>query len=87
MVKPRRASLLFGLSIADLQPASTFTLDDDFAVTQAQFDLANVAARAVNLLGDHGRALRASARFALRDVAASMDAESLRFGIKVGLKH
>jgi hypothetical protein len=38
--------------MTDLKSARTFALDDDFAVQRAQFDLANVSARAVNLLRD-----------------------------------
>jgi hypothetical protein len=43
--------------MTDLKAARTFALDYDFAVRRAQFDLANVSAGAVNLLGDWSRAL------------------------------
>jgi hypothetical protein len=43
---------LFSPSITDVKSARAFALDDDFAVPQAQFYLANVSARTVNLLGD-----------------------------------
>jgi hypothetical protein len=46
-----RASTRFS-SITDLKSARTFALDYDLAVHSAQFDLANVLARAVNILGD-----------------------------------
>jgi hypothetical protein len=74
-------------SVADLKPPRLLALDDDLAVALAQFDLANVSARAVNLLGDQSRALDAAARFALRNVAASVDAKSRGRGIEIGLKH
>jgi hypothetical protein len=57
------------------------------AVPQAQFDLSNVAARAVNLLGDQSGALQASASRASRNVAASVNANGCRCGIEVRLKH
>ena len=41
---------------------------------RAQFDLANVSACPINLLGDQGRALQTVARSALRDVFAAVDA-------------
>jgi hypothetical protein len=75
------------LSTTDLQAASTFALDDDFAVQRAQFDLANVSAGAVNLLGYLGRALQTTASFVLQDAAASVDANRRRFGVEVRLKH
>jgi hypothetical protein len=50
---------LFLPAIADLKPALSLALDHDLAVAVAQFDLANVPARAVNLLGDQRRALPA----------------------------
>ncbi len=37
--------------IANLKAASTLALDDDVAVSLTQFDLSNVTARCVNLLG------------------------------------
>jgi hypothetical protein len=45
-----RASTRFS-SITDLKPARSLALDDDL-VHRAQFDLAKVSARAVNLLRD-----------------------------------
>lgn len=78
--RPLAARLLFRGEIP-------LALDDDLAVQCAGFDLANVAARAVNLLGDQGRALRAAARSALRNVAASVDANGCRRGIEIGLQH
>jgi hypothetical protein len=48
------------LSVANLKPTRSLALDDDLAVPRAQFDLANVSARVVNLLGDQGRALWAA---------------------------
>jgi hypothetical protein len=78
---------LFIPAIRNLQSATPLALDDDLAVVRAQFDLSNVTARAVNLLGDQSRALQAAGLLALRDVAASMDAEGLRLGIEIGLEH
>jgi hypothetical protein len=51
----------------------------------AEFDLPDVTAGIVDLLGYQSCALRASRRFALRDVSSSMDAERLRFGIEIEL--
>ena len=48
---------LFMPAIANLKAASSLPLDSDVAVLRAQFDLANLSAGAVNLLGDQGRAL------------------------------
>jgi hypothetical protein len=48
-------------AIRNLQAANTLALDDDLAVPRAQFDLTNVTAHAVNLLGDQGRAGKAGA--------------------------
>jgi hypothetical protein len=42
--------------IANLKVARSLALDDNFAVPPAQFDPSNVAARAVNLIGDWSRA-------------------------------
>ena len=74
-------------AIRNLKPARALPLDDDLAVPFAGFDLANVSARAVNLLGDQGRALTAVGFFASRNVFASVDANFCRCGIEVGLKH
>lgn len=64
-------------SDVDLQAEFALALNDDFAVLRAQFDFSDVSARAVNLLGDQSRAFRAAARYALRHVSASMDANLL----------
>jgi hypothetical protein len=40
---------------SQFQTARTLPLDNDLAVPPAQFDLANVSARAVNLFGDQER--------------------------------
>jgi hypothetical protein len=74
-------------AIRNLKTARTLALDDNFAMQPAQFDLANVAASGIDLLRDQGRAFRASARFALRNVTASVDANFCRSGIEVRLKH
>jgi hypothetical protein len=74
-------------AIRNVGAAVTLALDDDFAVQRAQFDLANVPARAVNLLGDQGRALRAAASFASRHVPASVDANGRWRGVEIGLEH
>jgi hypothetical protein len=78
---------LFTSPIGNLKTASTPPLDDDLTVPRAQFDLPNVSARAVNLLGYQGRALYAASRLALRNVAASVDANFCRLGIEVRLQH
>jgi len=78
---------LFAPAIGYFKAARSLALDDDVAVPLAQFDLADVAARAVNLLCNQSRALPALELFALRDVAAPMDAESSRLGIEVGVEH
>ena len=57
------------------------------AVLQAQFDLANVAASGIDLFRNQGRAFLAAARSARRNVAAPMDANRCRRGIKIGLQH
>jgi len=77
---------LFVPTIGNLKPSSPLALDNDIAVPRAQFDLSNVSAGGVNLLGDQRRALPGSGRFAFRDVAASMDAESRWCGIEIGLQ-
>jgi hypothetical protein len=59
-------------SVANFKAASTLAFDDDLAVRQAQFDLSNMAASRIGLFGDQCCALRISARFALRNVAASV---------------
>ena len=46
-----------------------------------------MATRCVDLFSDHGLALQATASFALRNVAALVDANFCRSGIEVGLKH
>ena len=84
---PFEQMALFDASVANLKAARTFELDDDFAVSNAQFDLATVAASSIDLLRDQRRALHTSARFAARNVAASVDAKCLRFGIEIGLQH
>jgi hypothetical protein len=86
-LKRRQRWGTYSSSVANLKPACPLALDDDFAMRRAQFDLANVSAGAVNLRGDHGRALQTSASFALRDVAASVDADRCRSGVEVRLKH
>jgi hypothetical protein len=74
-------------SIANLKPARAFALDHDLAMQMAQFDLANVAASDIDLLRDQGRALKTSARFALRNISAEIDAYFGWLGIEVRLKH
>ena len=54
---------------------------------RAQFDLSNVTAGSVNLFGDQSRELLASVFLTFRNVAASMNAESFRRGIEIGLQH
>src|SRR5215472_7686393 len=56
-------------SIRNLHPARPLALDDNFTVAFAQLDLTAVAASAVDLLGNGGRALCASADLALRNVS------------------
>lgn len=48
---------LFVLTIANLKRARMLALDDDMAVLRAQFDLPNVSASGVHLLGDQAGAL------------------------------
>jgi len=74
-------------TITNLEAAGAFALDHDFTVPQAQFDLANMSACAVNFLGNESRALPASELLTFRDVAASMDAESSGRGVEVGMQH
>jgi len=74
-------------SIANLKTARTLALDDDFAVQRAQFDLANMTTSGIDLFRNQSRAPRASASFAPRNVAASMDANGRRRGIEIGLQH
>jgi len=62
----------------NLERAKVRVLDDNVAKLLAQFDSANVSARAVNLLGDQGRALPALGLFTPRDVSASVDAKTRR---------
>jgi hypothetical protein len=84
--RERAARALFVACVANLKPACSLALDD-FSVQRAQFDLANVAARAVSLLSDQSRALQAAARSALRNVFAAVDANFCQSGIEVRLKH
>ena len=49
--------------------------------------VSNMAAGAVNLLGDQSSTLRAVRLFAYREVLAPMDAESPGLGVEVGLQH
>jgi hypothetical protein len=72
---------------ARLARASPLALGDDLAVLRAQFDLANVSASSIDLFRNQGRALKAAARTARRNVAASMDANGRRRGIAVRLEH
>jgi hypothetical protein len=51
---------LFVPPIRGLKPARSLTLDDDLAVPRAEFYLAKMSARAVNLLSDEACALWAS---------------------------
>jgi len=60
---------------------------NDVAVPRAQFDLANMAAGRVCLFCDQGRAFRAAASLAARNVAARMNTNARRCGIKIRLKH
>jgi hypothetical protein len=69
------------------QAAGTLALNDDLAVPLAQFDLSNMAAGGVNLLGDQGRAGNATASLAFGDVTASVDAYCSGFGLKIRLEH
>jgi hypothetical protein len=73
--------------VLDFKPARPLALYDDFAVPLAQFDLPNMAAGAVNLLGDQSRAGKAAAFLAFGEVAASVDAKFCRSGIEVRLQH
>jgi hypothetical protein len=82
-----RQTTLFASSITDLKSASTLALDDDLAVQQAQFDLANVAASGIDFLRDQVRALQAVVCSARRNVFASVDANGCRRGVEIGLKH
>jgi hypothetical protein len=52
-----------------------------------EFYLANMVAGLVSLFGNQGRALWASASLAARYVSAGMNANRLRCGIEIGLKH
>lgn len=79
--------MLFVPAIANLKAASALAADDDFAVLRAQFDLSNMTASRVRLLGDQGRALWASSRLAARHVPARMNANRRRSGVEVRLKH
>jgi hypothetical protein len=74
-------------AIANIKAAGTLALDDDLAVPRAQFDLPNVSAGAINLLGNKSRAGWTSTSFASRNVAAAVDPNSRCFGIKVRFKH
>jgi hypothetical protein len=49
--------------IANLKASFSFARNNDVAMPRAQFDLANVSAGPINLLGDQGRALLASGLF------------------------
>jgi hypothetical protein len=86
-LKAKDRAALFVPPIADLKPAIPLALDDDFAVPLAQFDLAIMSARAVNLLSDQSRALPAVGLSAFHEIAASVDAKGRRCGIEIGLKH
>jgi len=57
LTRDRPEGTLLVPSVANLKSARPLSLDHSFAVQRAQFDLTNVTARAVNLLGDQGRAL------------------------------
>jgi hypothetical protein len=52
-----------------------------------QFDLANMSASTIDLLRNQGRALRAVARSARRNISAPVDANGRWFGIEIGLQH
>jgi hypothetical protein len=75
---------LFVASVANLKSPSPLALDDDMAVLQAQLDLTDVTASGIDLFRDQSRALQAAASFALRDVAASVNADGRGFGIASG---
>ena len=78
---------LFVPSVANLKAARPLARNDDLAVPQAQFDLSNVSASAVNFLGDESRSLLASELFTPRIVSAPMNANGRRRGIEIWLKH
>jgi hypothetical protein len=58
-------------------------LDDDLAIERAQFDLPNMAASGIDLFGDESRAFRATASFAQRNAAASVNANFWRRGMSL----
>ena len=58
--------------------------DDDFALVRARLDLSKMAPRRIDLFGDQRRALRTSASFARRHLAASVDVDGRPRGINIG---
>jgi len=79
--------VLFKPAIRNLKAATARALDNNIAVPRAEFDLPDMSAGAVDLFSDQSRGRQASTLFAFRDVATSMDAESLGRGVEVGLQH
>ena len=73
--------------IVDLEAAAAFPGDHEIAVPVEVLDLAGMAPRVVNLLGNGGRPLQARSSLALDDVAASVDADGDGLGVEVGLQH
>jgi hypothetical protein len=78
---------LFVTPVGNLQTASAFPLDHNFAVKRAQLDLPNVTASNIGLFGDKGGALQAAAGLALRNVFAAVNEDRCRCGIEVRLEH
>jgi hypothetical protein len=85
--RSRRLSALLVASVANLKPARSLALDDDFAVRRAQFNLANVTTSGIDLLRNQHRALETTARSALRNVFAAVDANFCGRGVEIGLEH
>ena len=83
---PWRASSAIRPAVAESQARDPLALDDDLAVPRAQLDLPNVAARAVNLLGDQSCARRATASRSSRHILAPMDANGCRRRIEIELQ-
>jgi len=73
--------------VGNLKTARPLALDDHHAVQRAQFDLPNVTASNIGLLGDHRRALQAATGLALQNVFAAMNLNRSRCGVEVWLEH
>ena len=86
-VKTELKGRSFVPSVANLKSSSALAPDHDFAVQRAQFDLPDVTTSRIDFFSNQGRAPRASASFAPRNVAASVDANGSRSGVEVRLKH